>query len=211
MKILTHSIILFIFLIIAPAVSSSEEISIDTTAEIFLGAGYDSESGELKDTCLVQKFPDESTESIDSNIDSGIGEGLPSVYYNIYSITSRSELEKKLNITASASFKMGSASATFSNNLKMDSFSAHALVQVLVVAPTQNLANVKMSQDAVTLLNGGEEERFRRVCGDMFVTSVIRGGELNGLVTIFTKTQEETRQLQASASGITEVFLVALQ
>lgn len=127
-------------------------------------------------------------------------EGLTSVTYNIASISSRRELEEALNISASGSFGGVSASASFSQNVRIDQFNAHALVQIRVMTPPQLLTNIMLSEEAVALYEQSPD-RFRRVCGDSFVVSIVRGGELNGLFTVFSRTEEERRQFQASASG----------
>jgi hypothetical protein len=185
-----------------PVVAASQSLSAEVSPELFLGAGFDREANSYKDTCLTRRVAGQETTLLEpaSNLQNVPQEGLTSVTYNISSISNRKELEEALSVSASGSFGGASASASFSRNVRVDQFNAHALVQMRVVTPPQLLRNVKLSDEAVRLFQQSPE-RFRQVCGDSYVVSIVRGGELNGLVTVFTRTQEEKRQFQASASG----------
>lgn len=200
------------WLLMTCQVVAQQGLPLNGSSEIFLGAGYDNETNTFLDTCLVSRA--RTNDSASGTESTGtVGElpaeqinvptdGIRSITYGISIIEDRRDFETSISFAGSAAFQGNSARASFSNSVKINEYSAQALVKVRVVTPPQVLANFALSRDAIGLIEtDGNTDRFRRVCGNSFVVSIIRGGELNGFISIETRTRLEKQKIEAQVSG----------
>lgn len=131
-------------------------------------------------------------------------------------ITSEYQLQKSLDIEASVKYKGAAVSikgkAGFVSNLDMNSsysnVSAYAVVDdgKFYVAPSTN-DHDKRFPSAITLLDRyadiakSDPERFRRTCGDSFVASISKGGEIVGVLTFKTKSLSRQQEIKSELEG----------
>ncbi|MDF3067335.1 MAG: hypothetical protein K0R38_2936 [Polyangiaceae bacterium] len=132
--------------------------------------------------------------------------GGQEVTYTLSKVESSEDLQKKLNIdaSASASFLIGSADAKFSfaETTKTSSTAVTLLASVKVRNTSWTVPpGVKFHPDSVDLLKTADLKRFRERCGDGFLHSYTTGGEFHAIVQIQTSSAEETQKINASIEG----------
>ncbi len=162
------------------------------------GAGFDAVSGDVKGDCVLRTEPESTT----------VGQGQD-VSFFLELITDSVQLAKRLEVSASASLKVGlgggSAKAKFVADQKINSYSAFLLVHVVVKNPTKRIRDVRLADSARELLATGKREGFRRRCGDEFLVGITTGGEFLGMIEIESRDETDKKDISAKvrASGLT--------
>lgn len=162
------------------------------------GVGFDSISGDVKGDCVLRTEPELPT----------VGQGQE-VSFFLELITDSAQLAKRLEVSASASLKLGvgggSAKAKFVSEQKINSYSCFLLVRVVVNNPTKRIRDVRLADTARELLATGKESEFRRRCGDEFLVGITTGGEFIGMIEIESQDETDKKNISAKAraSGLT--------
>jgi hypothetical protein len=99
----------------------------------------------------------------------------------------------------------GSAKAKFVSEQKINSYSVFLLVHVVVRNPTKRIRDVRLADSARELLATGQQEAFRRRCGDEFLVGITTGGEFLGMIEIESRDETDKKDISAKirASGLT--------
>ena len=155
------------------------------------GVGYDAVAGQVRGDCVLRTDPE--------------GEGGEEIYFELDMITSRSELSRKLNVTAAASLKAaigsGSAKARFLLERSINKYSVYLVASCVVRQAARRMRDVQLNDSARAVLQAGNTEGFRQRCGDEFLVGATSGGEFYGLLEIFTRSEDDYREAQASIRG----------
>ena len=163
----------------------------DGPAGMDFGVGYDAVAGQVRGDCVLRT--------------DAIGEGGEEIYFELDMITSRAELCRKLNVTASASLKVamgsGSAKARFLLERSINEYSIYLVASCVVRHATRRMRDVQLNDGARAVLETGNVEGFRQRCGDEFLVGATAGGEFYGVLEIFTRSDDEHREAQASIRG----------
>ncbi|HEU0144963.1 MAG TPA: hypothetical protein VFQ47_09270, partial [Nitrososphaera sp.] len=120
------------------------------------------------------------------------------------SVSSSRELTERLQIDASASFKLGwGASAEFklANSEAINSYYTYALVRVVVQNPPQVLRDPKLRQAAQDLLMQEGWEGFSAAYGWEYIQGIITGGSYYALIEVQTIDEKQQREVKAKLSG----------
>lgn len=140
-------------------------------------------------------------------------EAIPGQSDDFYAelIEDSASVRDKLDISAQAEFGIGafsgSASASFSKSLQMDSYNLYIVGKVTsrlekIGLSGRQASRLRLSSDVVKTLDSPDDlARFRRKYGDMFVSGLIRGGALLFVVQIETNSRGEKQQIAASIGG----------
>ena len=116
-------------------------------------------------------------------------------------------LTQSLMVSATATvrswFFNAGGRAKFAKQNRLDRYSAYTVVRATAeLAPRQiNERTVKLTDGARRILIEQGPEEFRETCGDEFVHTITRGGELYGLIRIRSTEQEAGTQLIGQLSG----------
>lgn len=160
----------------------------DNEAQDALGAGYDALAEERKNGCVVVTALEQKPV---------LGQ---QVEFSLTKIASSDQLNKSMNISASASIKsglrQGSAKANFAQSLTVNSYSTYILVSVKVSNALTEMRGVTLTEDAKNAYIQGPE-RFRQMCGDEFVSGYAMGGEYAAVLRIDSKNSDEKNALDA--------------
>ena len=159
------------------------------------GMGYNSGTGESTGAyCLSAFGAPEATSGSQGQI----------VDFQIKVVESQEELEKHLGVSASGSGSFGwgsvSASAKFSSDYKMNSYSLYVVASTRVVNSTKWIRPTRLNEySEQQYINDFEE--FTRRCGDQFLTGITAGGQFFAVFELQTKSEEEKTEFDASISA----------
>jgi hypothetical protein len=156
------------------------------------GVGFDSLSGKVRGDAVVRISPEHL--------------GGSSVLFLLEMITNHSQLSERLNVSASLGNALvggGSLQAQFANANSIDEYSVYLLAQVVVMNAHAKMRDVRLNDEAWTLMNRQGPEVFRKRYGDEFIVGVTTGGYFGGLIQIHTTHREDKTDISASvrASG----------
>ena len=140
-------------------------------------------------------------------------EAIPGQSDDFYAelVEDSASVRDKLDISAQAEFGIGafsgSASASFSQSLQMDSYNLYIVGKVTsrlekIGLSGRQASRLRLSADVLKSMDSPDDlARFRRKYGDMFVSGLIRGGALLFVVQIETNSRQEKQQIAASVGG----------
>jgi hypothetical protein len=159
------------------------------------GMGYNSGTGESTGAHCLAAFGEPTATS---------GSQGQIVDFQIKVVESQEELEKHLGVSASGSGSFGwgsvSASAKFSSDYKMNSYSLYVVASTRVVNSTKWITPTKLNEYSETqYLNNFEE--FTKRCGDQFLTGITAGGQFHAVFELQTKSEQEKTEFDASISA----------
>ena len=166
------------------------------------GSGVDSSTERLRGVAVVQTEPKVLPNA-----------GGADVIYNIELVDSQRQLQQSMGVSAAASVSyggfMGSASARvdFTENHALDQHSIALMVKVQVSQPPLILRNPQLTSEAKALY-ARSPEQFKARFGDMFVSGVLSGGQLYGMIRISSnsETTKEELKVALSAKGVLGAF-----
>lgn len=174
--------------------------------DIFPGRGFFQNSDGVASDCLVPAAFKKDPDSRKIEQVRAANVGGQEVIYSLTKIESSEDLQRKLNISASASanFLVGGADAKFkfSEDVKLSSTAVTLLASVIVRNASWTVPpGIKFDPEVEPLLTAGNEARFRALCGDAFVHSITTGGEFYAVVQIQTNSEEERQRISSSIEG----------
>jgi len=170
----------------------------DATANMFIGDGIDTLSGEVRSKAVT------ATEFEDLT---GQGGEAQEVLFRLERIQSLEELQESLglSIEGSASFGLfgGSEKFKLQEESRFNRFSLFVKVQVRVVNAERRMKNPQLLPEARDLLANGNATGFRERFGDVFVRGLRTGGEFFAVLEIQTSNDQEVQAItnEAEASG----------
>ena len=187
-----------------PSDSASVEQPLDTVG-FYPGRGYVQPSDTVASDCLVPAAYPQDPSLIIVPVNAA-NTGGQEVIFSLSKVSSSEEIQKKLNINASASAKalVGSASAkfNFAQDIKTDDTSVTLLASVIVRNTSWTVPpGVKLTTEASNLLGAGSFPRFKERCGDSFLRSYTTGGEFHAFIQVQTSSKEEKESISASVQG----------
>jgi hypothetical protein len=156
-----------------------------------VGVGYDAVSGKIRGDG-VQRTPVE-------------GEGGEEVVFAINAVSSRKELARFMNITASASMRYamfsGAGKTKYFETLSINQYSIYIVVACVVSHSAKRMRDVVLKDSARQLLASGNSEQFRTTYGDEFVVGYTSGGEFYGIYELATKSEDEHKKFSQDLQG----------
>jgi hypothetical protein len=128
------------------------------------------------------------------------------VKYDLELIENEYHYRDQLHVSAGASFAIssfeGSASYDMYREIAIDSYNVQLVASVMVVNGEQSLEGAQLADDAMALWRvtspGEKRSVFVRSFGDVYVNSVITGGQLLALFTFSAHSREEHEEIKAS-------------
>ena len=175
----------------ATTVSPSEDMS-----SMSVGGGFDSRSFRSRGDCVTRE---------DSESPGGYRQRA-----DITVVKSASEFKEFMGVSAEAAIKAAffefGGKAGFAESIKLDSYAVYGVVRITVLASPQVLRDVTLTATATDLLSEKYEDGFRQACGDEFVKSVTKGGELYGVIRVETETEEQRKEATTSLGGSYKLF-----
>jgi hypothetical protein len=181
-----------------------KRLAYDTTFNY--GCGIDSTSEQARGDAVEYSKPS-SPEGLAGAV----------VEYETQIVTSQKELQNSLGISAAMSLKYGFGAAgvdarvKYTSEKSMSETSVAAVVHVKVANPVLMIKEEKLKDDARELYIASAE-RFAEAYGDSYVNGFITGGELYGVVMLYTRTTEEQESMKMDLNakmrtGLTELKL----
>ena len=163
-------------------------------SEVQLGIGYNSFTGETRGFAVE-----------DTNVRSEVLRGQE-VLYSIREVENREQLRQHLGVSASASYSgifSVSAKAEWSHDTTIDNHYFYLLISVRVKNGAAMLKKYELTKGAKDLLikSPYNWKAFYAKYGDMFVHSIVSGGEFHALYEFQTHSREDKDNLKTSAKG----------
>ena len=169
-------------------------VNIENSTGLEVGRGFDILTGNPRADCVDR-----------SVVESHSDLGPSSVTFRASRVENSEQLDRSLNISASASASFGgfgaNASASYGNTLSVSSFDLTYVVEVKVTSRGASIRDVALKDQFAKLIANGQQaslDRFRAVCGDGFVGEFTVGGELRSIIKVHTRSKAETEAVSAS-------------
>jgi len=167
---------------------------------VLVGMGYDSLTGEFKNTCVQTPPP--------VTIYGNQAQGGQSLKLELDFAETSEQLAAQLEIDAKASMGMGTfggdAGVSYLNSTSLNSYHLYLTGKVTVTNFAETLPQLRLTDEGVRLLNKNPR-LFHQTCGDSFIYSRSSGGELDVVFEFMTNSSSEKESLKASleAGGLT--------
>jgi len=177
--------------LLAPSryIASSSRVKV-AGMPVVLGQGYDSLSGQFRGIGVLRG----STVANDPALPDG-----QSIEYHFDYLKNSTELRRTLNINASGSLNIGLFSADAHVNIFKEhtenASSSYLVIRARVVNQVKRLDTLNMSSASLFLLK--KPEAFVRTYGDQFITGIISGGELIGIVELQFRSVSDKQSFNA--------------
>ncbi|MGR9179744.1 hypothetical protein ACU8OR_30055 (plasmid) [Rhizobium leguminosarum] len=172
-------------------------VPVEDSAGFELGRGFDLLTGNPRQDCVDRTV-------VDSHADFG----PDAVTFSSTEVTRNDDLDRSLNVSASASVQGGfgsaSASTSFARALHLEAYSLSYVVRASLSGKGKGLRDVVLKPNYLKLLQSKDQEalqRFRLLCGDGYIGEFIEGGEFNAVVQIHTTSQSQRESLSAAVSA----------
>ncbi len=150
-----------------------------------IGAGFELLNDELRGDCIEFKVADQD------NPDGQHKE------YTFKEVTDSSELLDTFKLSASAKYSAGfgtaSGKAALARESKINEYFHSTAVYMSVRNSAKTIVGPKLTAAMVELAKKSPAD-FRQKCGNSFISSIVTGGELAGLITSVTNNREEEKQ-----------------
>lgn len=167
-------------------------------SDLKLGTGFDTLRYEPCGTAVEEKA--------ESGMLSNTGQ---KVLYKLLIIEDERRFRETLSISASASIKglSGNASARMSlfRSVKIDTYSLYVLASVSVINETVGIQQPGLTdtarQEWLRTRQPSQKSLFVKTFGDVFVTSITKGGELFALFELACSSSAEKQSLAVAISG----------
>lgn len=163
----------------------------DDQGGMALGVGYDAVAGKVRGDGVERTDPE--------------GEGGEDVYFAIDMISSRQELARFMNITASASMRYavfsGGGKTRYFEEQKINQFSIYIVVACIVQHSAKRMRDVELKASARQLLVSANTDKFRQSYGDEFLVGYTAGGEFYGIYEFATRSEDEYRTFSQTLRG----------
>jgi hypothetical protein len=164
-------------------------------SENLLGRGYNGLSAELRGTCLAGK----ATQS---------GNDAKKVDYSLHLAGSSDEYRRDVNMSAAASFGLGTwstdASVAYFQSSARSNHVDHLVVRVVVTGPMLTFDDPKLTSDAKQRVKNSRD--FYRLCGNRYVKSLSIGGEFSAVIDIETNSESERSDLRSTLSVVAKGY-----
>src|ERR1051326_1904977 len=180
--------LLFCIVVLAGVQSANGATFARTDISPTLGQGYDSITGQLRNTCVS---PQGNLQEVPVNL----GE------YKIEHITDTFQLSNATQVGLAFAYKAASGSANGSLSW-FESRSLSTFVETFLVRGSflrSETSRAFVFRPEFQRLRRDNPLEFRRVCGDSFVVSFRTGAAIRGTITFRTRSEEEGRQIRAEA------------
>lgn len=158
-----------------------------------LGGGYDFRKGDPKISKAVRGKADKFSPA----------KGQESAEYNFSQVETVEEFQTALGVDSSVSvnlgFSSGSAKASFEKKCGVTTESTFCIISFKALnAPISLRGDVKLTDEALKLLELKDYARFRQRFGDHFCSDIYTGCEFFGSIKIDAETKEEEMEVAAS-------------
>lgn len=171
------------------------------------GQGANSKNGQLVGNCITGDSPSSSPIGMTNPSESFTPDGQH-IEFQHAEVTSTNQLRRAMNISlagqASWGLSSGKGKAQFfeSSDIKEEDINIYYHIKVL--NPEVKLTNVKLTPDALELLEKQGLEALYKRCGDEAIIGYQTGGEMDALIQISSRSSSRhTRaEVAAAAAGI---------
>ena len=164
-----------------------------------IGAGFDSQTYEARDDCIV--LPRDESGEIQTDPTGGGTNAL-----DIQIVESSADFRTIMGFTAEAAVRakffpaQATAKARFASSFQVNRYSVLGIVRSIVYLSPQILRNPTLTDTAIDLLTS-DLEQFWSACGNEYVRSYRKGGELYGLIRIDTTSEQEMAAARSALRG----------
>ncbi len=159
-----------------------------------IGSGFDTGAGRVCGDCVER-----------TDVASAGGD---EVYFTIDLVTSRTEMARRLQVSASASIRAaagtsGSGRARFFQDLSINQYSLYLVVSCIVRKASARMRDVRLKDTFKVLLENNKTEEFHRSCGNEFIVGSTIGGEFYAVYEFQTTSSDQREEVEAAvrASG----------
>lgn len=160
------------------------------------GVGVDTPSGDVRNVAVTG--------------DKSAVEGGSIVTFDMTQVSTVSELNEVLGISASASGGVGLFSASarlkFSKERQVNDSSVFLVVTAQVTNPFQQIKAPGITKAAFDLLSDGQTQQFQKEFGDMFVRGLVTGGIFFGVIEVQTHDSDENEKVSTALKASYAAF-----
>lgn len=186
---------LFTSLLLVGAETLATGITVPASSDaVSLGSGYDSLTGEARNECITW---DKTKKPVIQPIDP-----MPA---SITLIENQSKFEELKRYNINASFGNVAGNASKASDIAIDEYSVYFAVSMSVPKQKRSIWDAYRERPVLKMAMAKvlveDPARFRIMCGDYFVITETKGGVLNALLQIKTKTHDEKRAIAAQVDA----------
>ena len=187
----------------APAPDSPHQ---DEEKQVFglLGQGTNSLNGQLVGSCIIGDLPSSNVLGKVYETPEYAGDGQ-NVDFKYAEVSSSKELKKKseVNLAAKGSWGLSSAQgrASFIESAEIKQEDINIFYHVKVVNPEVKMSNIRLSPEALELLEKQGISALYKRCGDEAIIGYQTGGELFSIIQISKRDSTNTSSTSAVASA----------
>ena len=131
-----------------------------------------------------------------------LGGGGQTVEFSLLKVDSYEDYQSAFNFDAEASAIYGlfhaSAKFSFAESHNYHSYSKYLVASIVVTNAFKQIPDPKLTDSARTLLEDGDDDRFRAQFGDSFVLGIKTGGEYHAVLEFTSQTQEDLTKISAA-------------
>ena len=194
---------------VKPDLSPKEEINAtkDQYSAFLTGQGSNSTNGQLVGNCITGEAPSASPLGVDVSPDGFLPDGQH-IEFQHAEVTNTNQLRRAMNISiaghGTSGLTSGKGKAEFfeSSDIKEEDINIYYHIKVL--NPEVKLSNVKLTPEALELLEKQGIDALYKRCGDEAIIGYQTGGEMDALIQIGSRSSNRhtAAEIAAAASGI---------
>lgn len=172
-----------------------------------LGQGAISTSGQLVGSCIEGDLPSSNVLGKKNETDDYSGDGQR-IEFEHAELTSTNELRKSLRVSLGGKGSWGLSSAegkaSFFESTEIKQEDINILYKVRVINPEIKMSNVKLTPEALQLLEKQGLSALYKRCGDEAIIGYQTGGEINSLIQVSKRDSKSQKNIAvtAAASGV---------
>ncbi len=188
----------------APIVAEDEK-----AAFALLGQGSNSLSGQLVGSCIVGDLPSSNILGRAYETPEYAADGQQ-IFFDHKEVSSTNELRNSMEISATANANWGTgqgeARASFFEKSVVKQDDLNIYYYVAVKNPEVKMSNVRLSPEALELLEKQGPSALYKRCGDEAIIGYQTGGEIHSLFQISKRDKTDQRSIALAASGAGVIF-----
>jgi hypothetical protein len=173
-----------------------------------MGQGAVSSSGQLVGSCIIGDLPSSNILGKSNETSEYSGDGQR-IEFEHKELISTNELRKSLSVSLGGKGTLGLSSvegkASFFESTEIKQEDINILYKVRVINPEIKMSNVRLSPEALELLEKQGISALYKRCGDEAIIGYQTGGEINSLIQVSKRnvTSQKNIAASAAASGVT--------
>lgn len=169
-----------------------------------MGQGAVSSSGQLVGSCIVGDLPSSNILGQNNETSEYSGDGQR-IEFEHKELTSTNELRKSLRVSLGGKGNLGLSSmegkASFFESTEIKQEDINIIYKVRVINPEIKMSNVRLSPEALELLEKQGISALYKRCGDEAIIGYQTGGEINSLIQVSKRNVSSQKSIAATAAA----------